>query len=75
MYDYDFMDYTIRVLRKCKEYGFKVYMDPHQDIVSHYSTIYKSHFYLITKTTFFMTRRRRVFPLSARPSGMPLSAN
>lgn len=32
-YDYDFMDYTVRVLRKCKEYGFKVYMDPHQDIV------------------------------------------
>ena len=27
------MDYTIRVLRKCKEYSFKVYMDPHQDIV------------------------------------------
>jgi hypothetical protein len=38
MYDYDYMDYTIRVLRKCKEYGFKVYMDPHQDIVSVYST-------------------------------------
>jgi hypothetical protein len=32
------MDYTIRVLRKCKEHGFKVYMDPHQDIVSAYST-------------------------------------
>lgn len=32
-YDYEIMDYTIRVLRKCKEYGFWVYMDPHQDIV------------------------------------------
>lgn len=32
-YDYEFMDYTIRVLRKCHEYGFKIYMDPHQDVV------------------------------------------
>ncbi|KAJ3906878.1 hypothetical protein F5879DRAFT_1066202 [Lentinula edodes] len=30
-YDYEFMDYTVRVLRKCEEYGFKVYIDPHQD--------------------------------------------
>ena len=30
------MDYTIRVLRKCKEYGFWIYMDPHQDIVREY---------------------------------------
>ncbi|KAJ6551568.1 glycoside hydrolase family 5 protein [Mycena capillaripes] len=36
-YDYGFMDYTIRVLRKCKEYGFRVYMDPHQDIWSRFS--------------------------------------
>ncbi|KAE9392397.1 glycoside hydrolase [Gymnopus androsaceus JB14] len=36
-YDYEFMDYTIRVLRKCKDYGFKVYIDPHQDVWSRFS--------------------------------------
>ncbi|KAG6330283.1 hypothetical protein ID866_8806, partial [Astraeus odoratus] len=36
-YDYEFMDYTIRVLHKCKEYGFKVYLDPHQDTWSRFS--------------------------------------
>ncbi|KZP06566.1 glycoside hydrolase family 5 protein [Athelia psychrophila] len=36
-YDYEFMDYTIRVLRKCKAHGFKVYLNPHQDIWSRFS--------------------------------------
>ncbi|KAM6500996.1 glycoside hydrolase family 5 protein [Amanita muscaria] len=36
-YDYEFMRYTIRVLHKCREYGFRVYMDPHQDTWSRFS--------------------------------------
>ena len=32
-YDFEFMDYTVEALRKCKEYGFRVYIDPHQDVV------------------------------------------
>ncbi|EDR10797.1 glycoside hydrolase family 5 protein [Laccaria bicolor S238N-H82] len=36
-YDYEFIDYTIRVLQKCKDYGFRVYLDPHQDTWSRFS--------------------------------------
>lgn len=36
-YDYEFMDYTIEILRKCKAHGFKVYMNPHQDTWSRFS--------------------------------------
>lgn len=33
-YDQVYIDYVIEVLHKCGEYGFKVFMDPHQDAVS-----------------------------------------
>jgi hypothetical protein len=35
-YDEDYLDYIAAVLRKADEYGFKVYIDPHQDVWSRY---------------------------------------
>ncbi|WVO17970.1 hypothetical protein L204_105668 [Cryptococcus depauperatus] len=36
-YDYAYMDYVIAVLKRCKEWGFRVFMDPHQDVWSRFS--------------------------------------
>ncbi|KAK4497082.1 hypothetical protein PRZ48_011531 [Zasmidium cellare] len=36
-YDDDFVDFTIKVLRIAKEYGFHVFMDPHQDVWSRFT--------------------------------------
>jgi hypothetical protein len=36
-YDEDWIDHTISLLRKAKEYGFYIFMDPHQDVWSRFS--------------------------------------
>ncbi|XPS91201.1 hypothetical protein M3J09_000623 [Ascochyta lentis] len=36
-YDEEWIDHTISVLRKAKEYGFYIFMDPHQDVWSRFS--------------------------------------
>lgn len=36
-YDEDFIQHTIKLLRIAKDYGFYVFMDPHQDVWSRYT--------------------------------------
>ena len=37
MYDEEWIQHTIGILRLAKEYGFYIFMDPHQDVVSSFS--------------------------------------
>ncbi|KAK5172953.1 karyopherin [Saxophila tyrrhenica] len=36
-YDEDFIDHAIQILRIAKEYGFYIFMDPHQDVWSRFT--------------------------------------
>ncbi|KAG0209728.1 hypothetical protein BGX28_010022 [Mortierella sp. GBA30] len=36
-YDYDYFDYLVKVFQKCKHFGFKCFIDPHQDVWSRFS--------------------------------------
>jgi hypothetical protein len=38
-YDKEYMEYVVQVLTKCGEWGFKVFMDPHQDIVGYFGNL------------------------------------
>ncbi|RMZ89778.1 hypothetical protein DV736_g2987, partial [Chaetothyriales sp. CBS 134916] len=37
VYDEEFIDHTIQMLKLCKDYGFYVFMDPHQDVWSRFT--------------------------------------
>jgi len=42
-YDEEWIDHTISILRKAKEYGFFIFMDPHQDVVCSFQYYHLSH--------------------------------
>ncbi|KAJ3207218.1 hypothetical protein HDU67_007604 [Dinochytrium kinnereticum] len=37
IYDYEYMDYVVDLLKKAKHYGLRVFIDPHQDVWSRFS--------------------------------------
>lgn len=37
-YDDEFIDFTIQILKKCRDYGFRVFIDPHQDVWSRFAS-------------------------------------
>lgn len=34
IYDQDYLDYVVQILKKCQQRAIHVYIDPHQDTVS-----------------------------------------
>lgn len=46
-YDYDYMDYIVKILKKAKLYGFRVFIDPHQDVVCYNTPSFEISFPLL----------------------------
>lgn len=40
IYDQEWVEFTIEVLRVAKQYGFYIFMDPHQDVVGQTGQVY-----------------------------------
>jgi hypothetical protein len=66
-YDEAWIDHTISILRKAKEYGFYIFMDPHQDVVC---SLQSNHVFHLTHPTvvaiLWRLRSAHVDPLRLR---------